>query len=60
MTPASPAPGSTGPIICASIPSRSPRSPRAEDARLLDLAVLDPVLDEADRLSWSPMAAAER
>lgn len=24
-----------------------------EDARLLDLAVLDPVLDEADRLSWS-------
>jgi NAD+ diphosphatase len=26
-----------------------------EDARLLDLALLDPVLDEADRLRWSPM-----
>ena len=29
------------------------------DARLLDLAVLDPVLDEAGRLSWSPMAPGE-
>jgi NAD+ diphosphatase len=29
------------------------------DARLLDLAMLDPVLDEADRLSWSPMAPGE-
>ena len=26
---------------------------------MLDLALLDPVLDGADRLSWSPMSAAE-
>ncbi len=30
-----------------------------DDARLLDLALLDPVLDEADRLSWSSMTIAE-
>jgi NAD+ diphosphatase len=30
-----------------------------DDARQLDLAVLDPVLDEADRLRWSPVAGAE-
>ncbi|MGQ0659885.1 NAD(+) diphosphatase [Sphingosinicella sp.] len=29
-----------------------------EDARLLDLALLDPVLDEADRLSWSAFNGA--
>lgn len=29
------------------------------DARLLDLALLDPVLDEMDRLSWSPMTATD-
>ena len=57
---ASPAPGSTAPIISGSTRRELAALAGSVEARLLRLGELDPVLDEDGRLGWGSMAERRR